>query len=60
VSPDQLGLTVTDDGCLAEHEPFHGALTQLRKRAKRFGGGCEVHAGESRGTVVEWFLPLAV
>lgn len=60
VGADQLGLTVSDDGSLSERDPFHGALTQLRARARRLGGGCDVRAGEPRGTVVEWHLPLTV
>lgn len=57
---DELSLTVTDDGSLSQREPFHGALTQLRARAKRLGGDCEVRAGEHRGTLVQWHLPLTV
>jgi signal transduction histidine kinase len=60
VGTDELSLTVTDDGSLSEREPFHGALTQLRARAKRLGGDCAVRAGEHRGTLVEWHLPLTV
>jgi signal transduction histidine kinase len=59
----QLVVRVADDGCgperLGEAEPGTGhGLVNLRRRAERWGGTCELALGPSGGSILTWTVPL--
>ena len=58
----RLTVRVTDDGVgppAADARPTGHGLPNLEKRAGRLGGTFKLTAGPSRGTIVEWCVPLA-
>ncbi len=62
--PDEVGITVTDDGCgfstenLDDLAPTHLGLLGMRERAHLLGGRLHVHSTLGGGTVVEALIPL--
>jgi PAS domain S-box-containing protein len=57
---DQISLTVSDNGIgIADVVSGGRGLGNMAERAEALGGACEVRAGESGGTVVDWRVPLA-
>jgi signal transduction histidine kinase len=55
---DGVHLTVSDDGVGMPSEVVEGGLANLRRRAEARGGRLDVRAGEPRGTVLVWSVPL--
>lgn len=58
VHEGRLSVTVTDDGVGPAGVVERGGLANLRQRARGHGGDFEVRAGESSGTVLEWWVPV--
>ncbi|MFF4403159.1 GAF domain-containing protein [Streptomyces sp. NPDC001262] len=54
-----LVLTVTDDGIGIRADGRRSGLRNLAERAERHGGGLELGAPPSGGTVLTWRIPLA-
>jgi signal transduction histidine kinase len=52
-------LRVTDDGVGLRAGPGGSGMANIRTRAERLGGRCDIRAGDERGTVVEWRVPLS-
>jgi signal transduction histidine kinase len=57
-SPDQLVLTVVDDGVGIGDAELIGGTANLRSRAERRHGTCTVSPGPLRGTVLTWAVRL--
>lgn len=58
VADGTLTLTVADNGTGVGDALPRGGLVNLRERADRHGGGCEVRPGDPGGTVLRWWIPL--
>jgi signal transduction histidine kinase len=56
---EDIALSVVDDGRGVPDEHRAGArgLQNMRDRAARLGGTCEVSRGRAGGTAVEWRVP---
>lgn len=55
----EITLVVADDGIGPAPVPAGGrGLANLRSRALELGGDCSVRAGERRGTVLRWSVPI--
>jgi signal transduction histidine kinase len=52
-------LRVADDGRGIPADAAESGLANLRERAAKHGGACEIGAGDGGGTVVEWTVPLS-
>jgi signal transduction histidine kinase len=63
-APDQVKLTVTDDGKgfnpedLDNYAPEHLGLLGMRERARLLGGRLDLHSSPGDGTEVEVAIPL--
>lgn len=55
---DDLGITVTDNGCGIGANITESGLTNLRGRATQGGGVFELRTADSGGTVLHWSVPL--
>jgi signal transduction histidine kinase len=55
---DLVRLTVTDDGRGLPDEVTESGLRNLRERAERLGGRCEVRSERDHGTTVVWEVPV--
>lgn len=55
---DRATLVVADDGRGIAEGAVESGLANMRHRARKHGGTCEVRPGTPRGTVVEWSVPL--
>ena len=57
---DALVLRVSDDGVgpPADDAPRGHGLANMASRAEQHGGSCEVRAGDTGGTVLEWRVPV--
>ncbi|WP_258907372.1 GAF domain-containing protein [Actinokineospora sp. UTMC 2448] len=54
-----LVLSVRDDGAGLPAEVGHrGGLTNIARRAERWGGRCHVDSPDGRGTRIDWQVPL--
>lgn len=58
VADGWLTLTVADNGVGVGDAVARGGLVNLRERAERLGGQCEVRPGDPTGTVLRWRVPL--
>ncbi len=58
VSPGVLSMVVGDDGVGVPAERSEGGLANMRARAERLGGTCEIAAPPGGGTAVQWSVPL--
>jgi two-component system, NarL family, sensor kinase len=57
--PDGLAIEVRDDGVgLAATVDVGVGLDSMHQRAAELGGRCTVAAGQTRGTIVEAWLPM--
>jgi signal transduction histidine kinase len=55
----RLSLTVRDDGTgLPTRISHRGGLTNIARRAERWGGRCVVDSPDGRGTRIDWQVPL--
>jgi len=54
----ELALTVTDDGIGVDPAAARGGLVNMRERAEQRGGAFSVAAGDPRGTILIWKVPL--
>jgi signal transduction histidine kinase len=59
VGRGRLSLRVADDGCGIPDGGRRSGITNMRARAEKAGGECEVAPNNPRGTVVEWRVPIA-
>ena len=59
VQPEQLVLTVHDDGVGIGDVPRASGLHNMRRRAERHQGECHVTRRRPRGTTVRWRIPRA-
>ena len=57
-TPDQLTISVTDDGIGLPAEPLYSGLANLRHRAERWGGELQLRPNIGSGTDVRWTVPL--
>ncbi len=56
--PESLTVVAGDDGGGLPNERSEGGLANMRVRAERMGGTCEVASPAAGGTVVRWSVPL--
>jgi signal transduction histidine kinase len=54
---EQVTLTVSDDGRGLPEKLAESGLSNMRDRAERLGGGCEVSSEPGSGTTVCWSVP---
>ncbi|WP_338087812.1 GAF domain-containing protein [Nocardioides lijunqiniae] len=54
---DDLRLTVRDDGRGLPAGVLESGLSNMRQRADRLGGWCDVRSAPGQGTTVEWCVP---
>jgi signal transduction histidine kinase len=54
---DGVVLTVVDDGRGIPRDIAEGGLSNMRERAERLGGRCEVVSSPDRGTTLRWSVP---
>ncbi|GAA0919084.1 GAF domain-containing protein [Pseudonocardia zijingensis] len=57
VREDEVTLCVHDDGIGISAPPRASGLANMRRRAERHDGRCEVTARDSGGTTVHWSIP---
>ena len=55
---DDLGITVTDNGCGVGDNVTESGLRNLRTRAEQSGGVLTLTSGADGGTVLRWSAPL--
>ncbi|XJF15416.1 GAF domain-containing sensor histidine kinase [Mycobacterium sp. AMU20-3851] len=55
---DDLGITVTDNGCGIDEDVTESGLRNLRTRAEQGGGTLTLTPGSTGGTVLHWAVPL--
>ena len=58
VAPDELVLTVADDGSGLPVDVTESGLRNVRRRATDLRGTLEVRPGSPRGTILVWRVPL--
>jgi len=58
VEAGRLSVTVADDGVGIPDGVVHSGLANMRERAARHGGTCQIRAGAAKGTIIEWSVPL--
>ncbi|MFV2084419.1 GAF domain-containing protein [Micromonospora sp. LOL_021] len=54
----ELALTVADDGIGVDPAAARSGLVNMRERAEQRGGAFSVVAGDPRGTILTWKVPL--
>jgi signal transduction histidine kinase len=54
---DDVTLTVTDNGVGLPADLVESGLSNMRQRAVKLGGSCEVTGGPGGGTKVVWSVP---
>jgi signal transduction histidine kinase len=54
----EVTLTVTDDGVGIDDDVATSGIANLRERAERLGGACEVRRRTEGGTRLHWSVPL--
>jgi signal transduction histidine kinase len=59
VSPDELVLTVTDNGTGLPVERVESGLRNARRRASALGGSLDLTGAQPSGTVLRWRVPLS-
>ena len=59
VSPDEVVLTVTDNGAGLPVERSESGLRNARRRAASHGGTLELEPGLPSGTVFRWRVPVS-
>jgi len=57
-TPDQLTISVTDDGIGLPADPSYSGLANLRHRAERWGGELQLRRNIGSGTDLRWTVPL--
>lgn len=55
---EDLTLSVRDNGRGIPQDAVESGLANMRERARRRGGTCEVSVVEPTGTLIEWSVPL--
>lgn len=56
---ERITLTVTDDGRGIPAQVAESGLSNMRERARRLGGSCEISSMPGEGTTVRWSVPLS-
>jgi signal transduction histidine kinase len=58
VTASDMTLTITDDGVGVGQPTRSSGVANLKARAEKYGGTCEVTPGTAGGTTVKWKAPI--